>query len=84
MTITMTPVSSSQIHSIGHDPATNTLAIRFNGRNNTPGTLYHYSNVSADTFAAFSGAKSVGAHFYQHIKPHTDRFPYQRIDEEQS
>lgn len=27
-TIAMSPVKSSQIHSIGHDPATNTMAIR--------------------------------------------------------
>ncbi|WP_232046478.1 MULTISPECIES: KTSC domain-containing protein [Dickeya] len=78
----MTPVKSSQIHSIGHDPATSTLAIRFNGRNNVPGSLYHYSNVSADDFAAFKDADSVGSHFYKNIKPHTDRFPYQRINED--
>ncbi|SLM63529.1 hypothetical protein DAQ1742_02656 [Dickeya aquatica] len=82
MTINMTPVKSSQIHSIGHDPATSTLAIRFNGRNNVPGSLYHYSNVSADDFAAFKDADSVGSHFYKNIKPHTDRFPYQRINED--
>lgn len=84
MPIVMTPVKSSQIHSIGHDPATNTLAIRFNGRNNAPGSLYHYSNVTADDFAAFSGAESVGSHFYRNIKPNTDKFPYQRINEEKS
>ncbi|AVT58529.1 KTSC domain-containing protein [Pectobacterium versatile] len=84
MTINMTPVKSSQIHSIGHDPVTGTLAIRFNGRDNAPGNLYHYSNVSADDFAAFSGADSVGSHFYRNIKPHTDRFPYQRINEEKT
>ncbi|MEE3649496.1 MULTISPECIES: KTSC domain-containing protein [unclassified Brenneria] len=84
MPIVMTPVKSSQIHSIGHDAATNTLAIRFNGRNNVPGSLYHYSNVTADDFAAFSGAESVGSHFYRNIKPNTDKFPYQRINEEKS
>ncbi|MGL4692218.1 MAG: KTSC domain-containing protein, partial [Stenotrophomonas maltophilia] len=29
MRIDMQDVESSQIHSIGHDPATNTLAVRF-------------------------------------------------------
>src|SRR3546814_14208537 len=34
-----TPVKSSQIASIGHDPSTNTLAIEFKG-----GKVYHYSD----------------------------------------
>ncbi|MEI7308741.1 KTSC domain-containing protein [Pectobacterium carotovorum] len=84
MAINMTPVKSSQIHSIGHEPVTNTLAICFNGRGNAPSSLYHYSNVSADDFATFSGADSVGSHFYRNIKPRTDRFPYQRINEEKT
>ncbi|QKJ87443.1 KTSC domain-containing protein [Paramixta manurensis] len=82
--INMTPVKSSQIHSIGHDAATGTLAIRFNGRGNVPGSLYHYANFSADDFARLKAADSVGSHFYKHIKPHTDKFPYQRINEEKS
>jgi hypothetical protein len=36
--ITLTPVDSSQIYSIGHDPATNTLAIRFNKKHPNGGT----------------------------------------------
>ena len=80
--MTMKPVNSSQIHSIGHDAATNTLAIRFNGRNNTPGSLYHYANVTPDDFAAFSDAESQGKHFYKHIKPNVDKHPFQSITED--
>ncbi len=77
--ITMDGVASSQIDAIGHDAATNTLAIRFLGKTG-PGSTYHYANVTAEDFAAFKGAESVGSHFYKHIKPFPDRFPYTRID----
>jgi hypothetical protein len=78
--INMTSIESSQIDSIGHDPATNTLAIRFKSKG-APSSLYHYSNVSADDFTAFKDAESVGSHFYKHIKADTERFPFQRINE---
>ena len=64
MNITMHGVKSSQIKEIGHDAATNTLAVRFNHG----GTLYHYTGVDAEAFATFKGAESIGAHFGKHIK----------------
>ncbi|MBS0056928.1 KTSC domain-containing protein [Yersinia sp. Marseille-Q3913] len=78
--ISMKQIESSQIHSIGHDPVSNTLAIRFKSKGE-PAALYHYQNVSADDYAAFSGAESIGSHFYRYIKPDTDRYPFQRINE---
>lgn len=83
MNIALQDVQSSQIHSIGHDPETKTLAIRFYrgyGRDQKPGSLYHYQNVTAEEFEAFRNAESLGRHFGQHIKPHADRYPYTRID----
>lgn len=77
--IPLTAVSSSQIEALGHDPATNTLAIQFKGKGDKPGSIYHYANVTPDLFEAFKGAKSIGSHFYAHIKPHADKFPYRRI-----
>lgn len=59
----MFPVKSSQIKEIGHDPETNTLAVRFN-----TGGLYHYAGVDIKKFAEFKGAKSVGSYLGQHIK----------------
>lgn len=82
MNIAMTPVESSQIHSLGHDPATNTLAIRFKGKNG-PGSLYHYPNFTADQFAAFQKAPSKGRHFGQYIKGHKDH-PHSKINEEKA
>jgi CubicO group peptidase (beta-lactamase class C family) len=78
--IAMQPVESSQIAAIGHDAETQTLAIRFKTWKGEPSSLYHYANVDADTFAAFLAAESKGRHFGQHIKPHTERFPFTRIE----
>jgi hypothetical protein len=58
-----TTVASSNIHSIGYDPATSELEVRFKN-----GGTYRYAGVDAETHAAFLRAPSVGAHFHQHIK----------------
>ena len=78
--IAMQPVESSQIAAIGHDPDSKTLAVRFKTWKGEPSSLYHYANVDGDTFAAFLAAESKGRHFGQHIKPHTERFPFTRIE----
>lgn len=77
-------VDSSQIHSIGYAPETQTLAIRFTrgyGANRGPGSLYHYQNVTQEDYDAFLAAESKGKHFGQHIKPFKDKFPYEKIVE---
>lgn len=53
--ITLNPVESSQIHAIGHDPATNTLAIQFKSKGGA-GSVYHYQNFDSAAFDAFNGA----------------------------
>lgn len=63
--IPMAPVTSNQVAAIGHDPATNTLAVTFT---RGPGHIYHYPNVSAETHAKFVGAESIGTFFGKHIK----------------
>jgi hypothetical protein len=68
MTITMHGVTSIQIKEIGHDPKTNTLAVRFNHG----GTLYHYAGVSAEKFEKFKAAESLGSFLGKHIKGHHD------------
>lgn len=78
--IPMMPVTSSQIHSLGHDPATNTLRIQFaNRKDGTPGSVYDYANVDAAIHAAMVKAESVGSHFGKHIKPHADKYPYKKV-----
>ena len=62
-TIPMSPVKSSQIEAIGYQGTT--LAIKFRG-----GSVYHYADVDAKTFAALQNAESIGKHFGQHVRPH--------------
>lgn len=78
--IAMTPVESSQIHSIGHDASTSTLAIRFKSKGG-PGSLYHYANVTAEQFDAFMCAPSIGVHFGAHIKNAAEAHPFTKIVE---
>lgn len=79
-TINLDAVESSQIHSIGHDAESSTLAIRFKNKAGEPTSLYHYSHVSAEDFAAFRDAESIGSHFYAHIKPHAEKYPYVKVE----
>lgn len=83
--IELIEVESSQIHSIGHDADTNTLAVRFTKGyrdNRGPGSLYHYENFSAEEFAALKDAESVSRHFNAQIKPFAGKYPYKKIAEE--
>ncbi len=85
-TIELHDVESSQIHSIGHDAETNTLAIRFfrgYGRDQVPGSLYHYANFTAEDFEAFENAESLGRHFGKNIKPFPDKYPYTKVAEDE-
>ena len=79
--IDLQPVESSQIHSIGHDPETNTLAICFKSKAGA-GSTYHYANFTAEDFAAFKGADSIGSHFGKNIKPHTTKHPFAKIEKD--
>lgn len=78
--IAMDSVESSQIHSIGHDAETQTLAVRFKNKDGAPSSLYHYRQFTTDDFAAFKGAESIGSHFYKHIKPAKEKYPYECIE----
>lgn len=79
--IAMLAVTSSQISAIGHDPATNTLAIQFSGKDGGTGPTYHYDNFTVEDFVAFQTAESLGSHFYKNIKPNTEKHPYTRVGE---
>lgn len=64
MTIpTMTPVVSSQIESVGHDPETNTLHVRFKR-----GGHYSYADVTEEKYENFLAAPSLGKFLGSHIK----------------
>lgn len=76
--IPLMKVESSQIAAIGHDAASQTLAIQFFHKG-APGNVYHYGNFTAEEYTAFAGAESIGRHFKQHIKPHDVKHPYQNM-----
>lgn len=79
--IAMDEVESSQIHSLGYDAATSTLAIRFKDRKtDAPSSLYHYANVPVEEFEALRDAASVGSYFGKHIKPYDVKYPYVCIE----
>jgi len=58
-----TPVSSSAIKSVGHDPNTNELEIEFHS-----GRIHSYANVSIDEHRALMDAPSLGKHFGKHLR----------------
>lgn len=62
MTITRNAVTSSNIHTIGHDSDTNTLHVAFkNGFN------YEYEGVKPEQFDALMASESKGKHLNKHI-----------------
>jgi hypothetical protein len=67
----MTPVSSTNLASVGYDPTTHVLCIEF--RN---GGVYEYYNVPESEYQGLMSASSKGAYHHQHIK---GRYSYSRI-----
>lgn len=80
--IDMQPCESSRIQAIGHCPETNTLAIQFKAKNG-PGSVYHYSGVTADVHKAFADAESKGKFFGEIIQAKDDegglKYPYTKF-----
>lgn len=61
--IKMTPTPhSSNVESLGHDPATNTLAVKFKS-----GSVYHYEGVDESKHAALAASPSIGRHLREMI-----------------
>ena len=58
-----TPVSSSNVASIGYDVASQTLEVEFNN-----GRVYQYLDVPQPVYEAFMQANSKGKFLNQHIK----------------
>lgn len=69
MSSVTSPVKSSNISAIGHDPETKTLHVAFSN-----GTRYVYHDVDAEKHAALMKADSVGSHFHAHIRSGGHKF----------
>jgi len=65
------PVVSSNIHSVGYDPDTETLQIQFKTKNGGPGYVYNYPGIPASKHEDLMTAKSKGKFFAMEIKPLT-------------
>lgn len=65
------PVSSSNLRSVGYDRDSSTLEIEFNG-----GAIYQYLNVPMYVFQELMNASSHGSYFSAHIR---DSYQYRRI-----
>ncbi|KZX11337.1 hypothetical protein MBORA_15820 [Methanobrevibacter oralis] len=68
----MTPVSSSNLESVGYDPSTETLRIKF-----LKSGLYEYYNVPQDVYDGLMAASSKGKYFHNNIK---DKYPYTKLE----
>jgi hypothetical protein len=84
-------VKSSQIKSVGYDPAAKRLAIEFNhDERYSQGSVYEYENVDQATADNFFREKddegkewSVGSYFYQTLKKDAKRWPYKKVSSQQ-
>jgi KTSC domain len=68
----MMKVKSSAIAEIGHDPETNTLAVKFHS-----GATYHYHDFTTEHFAEFQKQESIGGHFGKKI---AGRFKHTKLE----
>lgn len=73
-------VESSKIYAIGYDPQTQTLAIQFrNFKTGEGGSIYHYANFTAEQFAEFKAAESIGKYFGAKIQKAVEAHPYIKV-----
>jgi len=66
-----TSVRSSNIRSVGYDPASLTLEVEFHS-----GSIYQYSGVPETIYQGFMRAASKGSYFHNHIK---GRYPGRQV-----
>jgi hypothetical protein len=59
----MTPVKSSSIEAIAHDPVKRMMTVKF-----TNGGTYRYEGVTAAQHAQLMRADSIGTHFHKHVR----------------
>lgn len=81
------PVVSSQIKAIGYDAPSLQMDIEFINHSkdpNKPASVYRYSNVSPQEYAALAGAESIGKFFGANIKPFPQRFPFRKLTQEEA
>lgn len=78
-TIPMTECDSSQIAAHGFCADTQTLHLQFRNKAGV-GSTYTYANFTAEDYAAFTGAESLGKHFGQFIKREAEKHPWTKLE----
>lgn len=81
--VPMSPVESSQIHAVGHDPQSNRMYVQFlsgKGEERGPGSVYHYDNVTAEKYQDFAAAESKGSHFLHNFKKNEKDHPFTKLN----
>lgn len=74
------PVVSSDLKSVGYDPAARVLEVEFkNKRDWGLPPVYQYSNVPTELYEALMRAPSKGKFFSAKIRSYPQRYPYQQI-----
>jgi hypothetical protein len=61
--MTRTPVKSSNVKSVGYDPATKAMEVEFH-----TGAVYTHSGVSANDHSALVNSSSIGSHYHKNFK----------------
>lgn len=65
----MKTVESRNVHSVGYDPTTRLLAIRFKDKAGLPGkTIYQHAEVPTEHGDALMATDSVGTYYAAHIR----------------
>jgi hypothetical protein len=64
------PVTSSNIHSVGYNPRSNTLEVAFKNKAGDVSSVYQYDGVPQNKADAMLAAGSVGRYFATEIKGH--------------
>jgi hypothetical protein len=68
--ITLQRVQSNQIAAAGHSAELQILALQFKPRQGeTTAVVYHYPNISAEKFAEFMAAESLGKYHGSNFEP---------------
>lgn len=70
----MTPVESSNIAALDHDPINLTMTVLFHS-----GRRYSYANVTHVTYDQILKADSVGSAFHKLIKSNPDKHPFTQL-----
>ncbi len=72
------PVESSAFVSVGYHPESQILALEFKS-----GGVHHLHGVTPEDADAFQTAKSLGAHFHQHLRGKFESVRFDEQDEQQ-